>query len=176
MNSSLKQPTLEPPSTRDGALMHALAQACPPLEVNTCYAYLLLCTHFADTCVLARDGDGPVGYIAGYRLPKRPDILFIWQIGVHPRARGQHLGPAMIDVLISGPGAKGAQYLETTVAPDNAASLRLFHSYAEARGMSLVESEFLEASLFGDEQHAAENLLRMGPLPSGTAPAQHGGN
>jgi L-2,4-diaminobutyric acid acetyltransferase len=156
--------------------MHALAAACPPLEANSCYAYLLLCSHFADTCILARDADGPVGYIAGYRLPARLDTLFIWQIGVHPRARGAGLGPAMIDALLAGPGADGVRHLETTVSPGNAASMKLFRGYARRAGLSLAEHPFLEPSHFGGETHEAEHLLRMGPFPPRLRAAQHGGN
>lgn len=144
--------------------MHALASACPPLEPNTCYAYLLLCTHFAPSCLLAEDADGPLGYIAGYRIPERPDTLFVWQIGVHARGRGQGLGKRMLHALLAQPANADARFLETTVAPDNEPSQRLFRSFAKALGAACEESDFFEPSHFGGASHEAERLFRIGPF------------
>jgi L-2,4-diaminobutyric acid acetyltransferase len=149
----------------DGAAMHALASACPPLEANTCYAYLLLCTHFAESCLMAEDESGPLGYIAGYRVPDRRDTLFVWQIGVHERGRGQGLGARMLHALLGIPANRGMKHLETTVAPDNAPSQRLFRSFAEALGASCGEQDFFEPSHFGGASHEAERLFRIGPIP-----------
>jgi len=156
---------LKTPDAGAGAAMHALASACPPLEPNTCYAYLLLCTHFAESCLIAEDAEGPVGYIAGYRIPDRPNTLFVWQIGAHERGRGQGLGKRMLEALLAVPANRDVQYLETTVAQDNAPSQRLFHSFAEALGASCGEEEFFEPSHFGDAHHEAERLFRIGPIP-----------
>ena len=144
--------------------MHGLASTCPPLEPNTCYAYLLLCTHFRESCLLAEDDEGPAGYIAGYRPPKQPDTLFVWQIGVHARGRGLGLGKRMLQAVLARTENEDVNYLETTVAPDNPPSQGLFRSFAKDAGAECIEQEFFEPSHFGGDAHEAEHLFRIGPL------------
>jgi len=144
--------------------MHGLASSCPPLEPNTCYAYLLLCTHFQDSCLIAEDDDGPVGYIAGYRPPQQQDTLFVWQIGVHERGRGLGLGKQMLRALMEQPRNRDVKFLETTVAPDNPPSQGLFRSFAKDAGAECVEQSFFEPRHFGGEAHEAEHLFRIGPM------------
>ena len=44
--------TLAVPAVGDAKAIHALVGSCPPLDLNSTYAYLLLCAHFAETCVI----------------------------------------------------------------------------------------------------------------------------
>ena len=75
---------MRPPSRKDGAALHRLISECPPLDLNSLYAYLLLAEHFSDTCVLAESAGGRIdGFISAYVLPDRPDVLFVWQVAVH---------------------------------------------------------------------------------------------
>jgi len=122
---------LDVPEASDGAAFHDLIEQCPPLEPNTTYAYLLFCTHFAQTSLVARDGDGLVGCIAGYRPPTHPDTVFVWQIGVHERGRGHGLGPKMLHALTDRLLSDGVRFVEATVAPSNKASDRLFRRFAD---------------------------------------------
>ncbi len=81
-----------PPRLSDGPAVHTLARRCEPLDLNSPYSYLLLCTDFAATCVVAeRDGD-LVGFVSGYLKPADPRGLFIWQVAVSPAARGLGAG------------------------------------------------------------------------------------
>ena len=47
--------SIEKPQVAHGPAIHRLVAACKPLDLNSRYAYLLLCEHFARTCVIARD-------------------------------------------------------------------------------------------------------------------------
>ena len=88
---------LREPRRKDGAAIHQLISECPPLDVNSLYAYLLLCEHNRGTCVLAESAGGRIdGFISAYVLVDKPDVLFVWQVAVHTRARGQRLGRAML--------------------------------------------------------------------------------
>jgi L-2,4-diaminobutyric acid acetyltransferase len=60
------------PTPADAADIHALVEECKPLDVNSTYAYLLLCSHFASTCIVAEDGRGLAGFISGYCKPDDP--------------------------------------------------------------------------------------------------------
>lgn len=155
---------LRSPQREDGAAIHALIQASPPLDLNSVYAYLLLCEHHADTCVMAERDGALDGFISAYVPPGRDDTLFVWQVAVHERTRGHGLGGQMLSHLLARPALAGIRYVETTVGPDNQASRRMFAGLARRLGTSVAESPLFPASLFGGQGHEDEELLRIGPF------------
>lgn len=155
---------LRPPDPGDGAAVHALVTACPPLDPNSVYAYLLQGLHFADTCALAERETGLCGYIAGYRPPGRPDTLFVWQVAIAPAWRGQRLGRALLDHLLARPALAGLRWVEATVGPSNLASSRLFHGLARDLGCPCTVQPLFGPEAFGPAPHDAEPLLRIGPF------------
>lgn len=158
-NMNLLHPTLA-----DAAALWDCVRECPPLEPNSPYAYALICSHFANTSVVARDDAGIAGFIAGYCPPERPDAVFVWQIGVQPRARGKSLGIRMLDFLTGGENTSRVRYVEATVAPSNAASRRMFEAFARTHSAQCTCTPHFEPSVFGGGTHEAEHLLRIGPL------------
>lgn len=152
---------MRPTRLGDGAAMWQFIADHGGLELNTAYAYLVLADDFADTCIVAEDGQELAGFVLGYRPPTRPDTLFVWQVGVSPTHRGQGLARRMILALLD---RMGASYLEATVTPSNTASRRLFRSVAEARGTTCDVSEYLTEGHFPEQGHEAEEKFRIGPL------------
>lgn len=152
------------PELADGAHIQRLIQSSPPLDVNSTYAYLLLCQHFRDTCVVARRQAQLAGFVSAYIPPATPQVLFIWQVAVHPDARGERLGAAMLDELLARDSTTNVRYVETTVSPSNLPSRRLFAALARDRGVALQEQEFFTPNMFGGADHEAERLLRIGPF------------
>jgi L-2,4-diaminobutyric acid acetyltransferase len=155
---------LRKPVLADGAAVCTLIRNCPPLDVNSCYCYFLLCSHFADTSVVAESDGSITGFISAYLEPTAPDTVFVWQVAVDASQRGTGLAGRMLDAIVSRPECAGVRWLETTVSPSNHASRRLFERFAERHGARLEEQPFLEAADFGDSGHEAEPLLRIGPL------------
>ncbi|RLT93006.1 MAG: diaminobutyrate--2-oxoglutarate transaminase [Ketobacter sp.] len=158
------------PDSRDGADVHRLISQCPPLDTNSQYCNLLQCTHFADTSVAVHHGSEMVGFISGYRIPERPDTLFIWQVAVSAAARGQGLAGRMVQHILARPACAGVRYLETTVTPDNDASWGLFEGVARR-----LETELRRAVLFDRDQHFrgdhdSEMLARIGPFERDALP------
>ena len=151
------------PTPHDGARIHQLISDCPPLDVNSVYVYLLLAEHFANSCVVVERQQSLVGFISAYRPPTQPNTLFIWQVAVHPQARGQALGKRMLEHLLQRPELNSVSYIETTVSPSNHASRAMFQSLAARLGCALHEDTLFEESHFGSQQHEAEPLLRIGP-------------
>ena len=142
------------------------------LDLNSPYLYLLICTDFAATSVVATEGDELLGFVAAYRPPPDPEAVFVWQIGVAPHARGRGLAKRLLAAMLERPANDDARELTATVTPDNAASLALFRSMARDLGITVEESERFGAQLFpvggGDEpEHEPEMELRIGPLPAG---------
>lgn len=144
--------------------MHELVQRCPPLDLNSSYSYFLLCSHFAETCVVAEREGATVGFLSAYRLPQAPQTLFVWQVAVDAQARGRQLAGRMLEDLLLRPACAGVQFIETTVSPSNHASRRVFERFAATHGAAWHEEVFLTPAHFGAESHEEEVLFRIGPL------------
>ena len=158
------------PTVRDGAAMHALVEAGGVLEPNTCYAYLLLASHFADTCLVATAGDEVSAFVAAYRPPSHPEALFVWQIGVHPRLRGRGVAGELLERIVDRWAPAGVRFLEATVDPANEPSRRLFASFARERGVPCEVGPGFEPHHFHPPSgalgasHPPEQLHRIGPF------------
>lgn len=155
--------TLRPPTVADAAGIHRLVEATGVLDVNSGYAYLAVCAHHAATSVVAEADGRLAGFVTGYRIPDRPDTLFVWQVGVDAAARGQGLATRMLEWLLE---ATGAAWVETTITPSNEPSRRLFRRLAERRGAGCEVSEGFPVHLFPGPAHEPEELFRLGPFRS----------
>jgi L-2,4-diaminobutyric acid acetyltransferase len=155
------------PSAMDAPEVHALISRCKPLDLNSTYAYLLLCHHFANTCVTARSGGELVGFISGYILPDDSRTFFVWQVAVGPEARGARLGARMLQHLLARDEASSTRYLETTVSPSNFASRRMFQRFADLIDAPINEQMLFDRDAFGKEDHEEEVLLKIGPFETG---------
>jgi L-2,4-diaminobutyric acid acetyltransferase len=138
------------------------------LELNSCYAYVLFCRDFAETCVIAEQAGRLAGFVVAYRPPQRLGSVFVWQVGVSPHFRKQGIGVRLLRHLVALPACREVEYLEATVAPSNVASRRLFESVARQLGVTLRTESGFASSDFGAEQHEEEEMVRIGPLRSGS--------
>lgn len=154
------------PTPSDGPAITALIHRSPPLDVNSAYANLVQCAHFAPTCVVAeRDGE-LVGWLSGHRPPTAPEDLFVWQVAVATSARGEGLAGKMLDALLLRTAASDAQALTTTITADNAASWALFEGFARKRGLPLSKSEHFTREGHFAGQHDTEWLVTISLLPN----------
>ncbi len=167
---SSKEATSKPPvhfrnpTVGDGSAVWNLIKDAGTLELNTAYAYLLLCSDFADTSIVAERNGGLLGFVGGYLIPSRPDTVFVWQVGVSADARGEGVASRLLDHLVLSDGCRDVRYLETTVTPSNKPSRALFGSLARRGESSLEESEGFPESVFPEGGHEAERRLRIGPI------------
>jgi L-2,4-diaminobutyric acid acetyltransferase len=156
---------LRRPDKSDGAAIWDLVNAGGALDLNSAYSYLMLGEYFADTCRVAYRGSRLAGFVAGFVPPRRPDTLFVWQIGVDPREQGRGLGKRLLRDLLGTPACGHLRYLEATVTPSNMPSERLFRGIAKDFETSCrVEDVFAEHD-FPGEGHEGERRFRIGPLP-----------
>ncbi len=164
--AAISVPRFRAPVAGDATPMWRLAVDTGALDVNSPYAYLLVCTHFASTSVVAEDPETQdlAGFVAAYRLPDDLDVLFVWQIGVSAQRRGAGLGGRLLRALLAQPGNRGVRWVEATVTPSNHASERLFHSFARSLAAACVVTGSYPAELFPDGNHEPEVLYRVGPL------------
>jgi L-2,4-diaminobutyric acid acetyltransferase len=156
-------PSMRAPRASDAAQIWTSIPAISDLERNSAYAYLLLCTHFAQTSIVAEDDGELHGFVLAYRPPTLPTSLFVWQVGVVPAARGRGLAGRLLQAALDQPACAGVDSLCATVSPDNKPSLALFHGFARRRGVACEVLPCFGADLF-PEPHPDENLLRIGPL------------
>lgn len=159
------------PRAEDGPAVSRLVGDCPPLDVNSAYCNLLQCTHFVDTCVVAENIDGwggLAGWISAYRLPAAPDQLFVWQVAVHPSARGTGLGGRMLDALIARRSTRVATLL-TTITETNAASWAMFASFARRRGAEITRCPMFDRDAHFAGAHETEFLVSI-PLAGNSKP------
>lgn len=156
---------LRHPNIQDGARLWQLVRECPPLELNSCYFYLILCRHFSDTCLVAEKNGRLVGFVAAYRRPRRPEVIFVWQIAVHASARGQGLGKRLLRALLDANEGESVEYITSTVSPSNTASRKLFGSLAKDLAVELKEETLFTQDLFpSSDEHEEEVLFKIGPL------------
>ncbi|GAA5233823.1 diaminobutyrate acetyltransferase [Verticiella sediminum] len=156
---------LRAPRVEDGAAVAELIRQSPPLDVNSTYAYLLLCHHFAGTCVVAELEGRVVGFISGYLPPEQPETFFVWQVAVHADARGRGLGQSMLRHLLQRPVSRHVHFLETTVSPSNAASRGMFSGLAKDLETDMSEQPLFDHTMFGEgAAHEDEMLLKIGPF------------
>jgi len=143
--------------------MWSLVGASGVLDVNSPYAYLLVCSHFAATSVVAEREGALAGFVAAYACPERRDTVFVWQVGVAASARGCGLATRMLDRVVR--CDPRFRYLEATITDSNHASWALFRGFARRRGAACREAEGFAATLFPPGlAHEAEVLVRIGPL------------
>jgi L-2,4-diaminobutyric acid acetyltransferase len=154
------------PTLADAAAIHALIDQCKPLDLNSRYAYMLLCTHFAGTCAVAERDGALVGFVSGYRKPGDDSVLFIWQVAVSPQGRGQGVAAGLLEEILQRPPRAAVRYLEATISPSNRASWALFESFARKHGARCATETHFREEDFGGQEHEEEQLLRIGPLES----------
>ncbi len=150
------------PSAEDGASVFQLVSRCPPLDTNSMYCNLLQCTHFANTSVIAICQDEVVGFTSGYLIPERPGTLFIWQVAVAEKMRGQGLGTRMLNSILSRSQCCQVTYLETTITDSNRASWALFEGLADKLQTQVNTSVMFERDTHFEGKHDSETLLRLG--------------
>lgn len=164
---------LRTPSADLGAAVAQLIRECPPLDSNSTYCNLLQCSHFAETSVAALRQRELVGFISGYRLPQQPDTLFIWQVAVSEKARGQRLATRMLQHILTRPNSQDIIHLETTITPDNQASWALFKGLAKRLDTPIMSSVLFDKERHFAGAHDSELLVRIGPFQPQQSPGHY---
>lgn len=153
------------PQKNDGESIWNLVKKSKPLDLNSRYCYLLLCTHFKETCVVGEDDKGSIkGFISAYKLPKQPSSLFIWQIAVDESVRGIGIATSMVKHLLQRKSTSGVSYIGASVTHSNQVSRSFIFSLAKKLNTECKESRLFPKEFFGEENHGEEILLRFGPF------------
>ena len=152
------------PTLSDGMDVYRLVERCPPLDANSSYCNILQCGHFAQTSVAAEMNGEIVGFISAYKKPDQANTLFIWQVAVDEKARGQGLASKMLLHILQRAHCESVNHLETTITEDNKGSWALFERLAKTLSTELNSSIWLEKQKHFDGQHESEALVVIGPF------------
>jgi L-2,4-diaminobutyric acid acetyltransferase len=163
---------IESPTKADGAELWRIARDSAKLDLNSPYAYMLWCRDFAETSVVAREDGKAVGFVIAYRRPDAPEAALVWQVAVDASQRGKGLAGALLDALYTRLTAQGVRYLETTITPDNEASIGLFLSFATRWNAGTETSVLFGGEDFPEAGHLPEELYRIGPLTARKDPGE----
>ncbi|WP_433613537.1 diaminobutyrate acetyltransferase [Prescottella agglutinans] len=155
---------LRKPQVSDGVRLWEIAKDSQVLDLNSSYSYLLWCRDFQDTSIVTTADGQVVGFVTGYVRPDAPNTLFVWQVAVDIEQRGQGLAGRMLNALLDRLALQGVWNLETTISPDNTASIALFTSVAGRRGSTITKRNLFAPNDFPDG-HTAEDLYTISPLP-----------
>lgn len=156
--------TFRTPSADDGYPVHQLIARCPPLDTNSIYCNLVQCAHFSNTCVVVEQQGEIVAFLSGYLKPDNPEVLFVWQMAVDQKARGQSLARRMLDHLLSRQALAGVRFIETTITPDNPASQSVFRKLTKSLETQLSEQVLFSRDLHFGGNHNDEVLFTIGPF------------
>ncbi len=153
----------------DAADIWLLVKHCDVLELNSCYAYLLICRDFAATSLVATSQGNFLGFVSAYIPPSRPDVVFVWQIGIASAARSRGVAKSLLRALLRAPACRRVGFLEATVTPSNAPSTRLFRSLGEQLRTNVSVLPGFQSSDFGPPRdecppHEPEEVIRIGPI------------
>lgn len=164
-----KQETSEPfivrkPKLNDGEPIYSLVESSPPLEINSIYSYLLVCSHFDQTSAVCEFKGDLVGFTSGYIHPHQNDTLFIWQIAVKHHMRGRGIAKEMLLNILERKELKNIKHIETTVTPDNESSRSLFTGLANQLDSPIMEEGYFTREVFPESGHPEEFMIRIGPI------------
>ncbi len=152
-----------PPTLRDAARIWALAPQRGTPAQDSCYAFILLCSHFGDTGVVAEEDGEITGYALGYRPPIRSDDAFIWHLGVAAGRDRAELIPRLLEEVLGRRANRDARFLCITARPDDHALREELQQVARRLGTRCSVEACFPAEVFAGE-HPGETLLRVGPL------------
>lgn len=160
----MSEPVIRSATAENGAGVWRLVGESGVLDLNSSYAYLLFLDHFGDTSVVAEHEGEIVGFITGFRPPREPEAVFVWQVAVAESMRGRGLARRLLDELVRLPGCRGVRFMLTTVTPSNAPSQAMFRSFARGVDAEVAVSPYFGEDHFPEGGHEPEELYRIGPF------------
>ena len=150
------------PNLKDGKDIWSLVKDTGVLDLNSSYSYILWCDKFSDSTIVAVKDCEVVGFVQGFVQETPEPTLFVWQVAVSEKVRGEGLATRMIEALLK---RTEVTYLEATVTPSNLPSNALFQGIAKKHNTTYEIRRYIEAEDFPNtEDEEEEKLYRIGPI------------
>lgn len=144
-----------------GEVYKLLVANRPYVGLNSRYTYFLLARDFANTCLVALDGERIIAFSSGYVPPTRPDTFFSWEVVVDKDYRGNGLQKTLLFYQLK---LTKAKYFEGTINPSNGVSEKNFLEIARLLKTVASKSVLFSEEDFENDGHEAEHLYRIGPI------------
>lgn len=152
------------PQKNDAKEIVNLIKTGGTLDINSEYLYLLQSTHFNETCSVATYEDEIIGFVSGYLVPNEEEKLFIWQVAVSSKFRGQNLAMQIImDIFNRNNSIKEIKYILSTVSPSNESSQKVFEKIAKHLDTKIENKTLFSLDDFIDA-HEIEVQYLIGPI------------
>lgn len=152
------------PQKNDAKEIVNLIKTGGTLDINSEYLYLLQSTHFNETCSVATYEDEIIGFVSGYLVPNEEEKLFIWQVAVSSKFRGQNLAMQIImDIFNRNNSIKEIKYILSTVSPSNESSQKVFEKIAKHFDTKIENKTLFSLDDFIDA-HEIEVQYLIGPI------------
>src|SRR5699024_9043458 len=151
------------PTVDDGKEMYRIVRESNVLDINSEYSYLMWGEYFQESSILAVDGNEIIGFITGFIPPNQPDTIFVCQVAVDDRYKGNGLENELIERLfIRVKHEQVVEYVEATVTTSNIPSRRLCEGVAHKNKTKSNVSEGITENQFTEDGHEAECKVRIG--------------
>lgn len=152
------------PTENDGKEMFRIVKESKVLDVNSSYSYLMWGKFFYKTSIIAQYENEVIGFVTGFLKPESPNTLFVWQVAIDEKCRGNGLATKLIMKLINKLKSQNIQFIEATVTPSNKPSSNLFKGLAKRYETDCEIYECFSKDQFPDSSHEAEFAYKIGPL------------
>lgn len=152
------------PTVNDGAQMFEIVKKSGVLDVNSSYSYLMWGKYFNETSIVAEVDGKIIGFISGLIQPNTPNTIFVWQIAIDEKYRGNGLALTSLKKLINQVKHKNVTFLEATITPSNIPSNRLFRRLATELKTNHIIVPCFEKEHFPDAANEEELTYRIGPF------------
>jgi phosphoribosylamine--glycine ligase len=114
------------PNETEFMRIHRFVKSCDRMEKYPEHLYRIVLRYHGDVCFVAESKGRIVGFVMGMRSEREPEKIFIWEIGVNRKMRGQGVATRLLNAMESKALDMGCRRMEATIDPANRASYSLF--------------------------------------------------
>lgn len=128
----------------DVAEIERFISLCKPLDQHSTFTYWVLARYFDNTCFVVEENNDIVGYVSGVKSSSKPDVFYIWQIGISPEHRKKGLSSQLIRTVVEAAVSLGSKSIHVSIDPENSSSHSAFLRFAEISGLQMNKIDELE--------------------------------
>jgi diaminobutyrate acetyltransferase len=118
--------TIRRTTENDFLEVYNFVSKCKPLENYFEHFYKIMLRYFGNTCFIAEFKKDIIGFIMGCISQVDPKTMFIWQIGVFSKFRGNEIGAMLLKELEKTAKGSNCERIELTIDPENISSQKFF--------------------------------------------------
>ena len=122
--------------------VYTFISQCKPLENYSEHFYKIMLRYFGNTCFIAEFKKDIIGFIMCFISQMDAKTMFIWQIGVFSKFRGNEIGKMLLKEAEKTAQVYRCKRIELTVDPENVPSQKFFEKQGY-ENISHLEGEFI---------------------------------